>query len=104
MEKLGANAHEIELSHLVALAGLTPHPKWLAHRLADNLEGEALYSLKGVVDNYMGLCVLATYDSAMYFGGLALPSGAGLEIEDLLLPYVEGISLAGAGEAARSAT
>lgn len=49
-------------------------------------------------------CVLATYDSAMYFGGLALPSGAGLEIEDLLLPYVEGISLAGAGEAARSAT
>ncbi len=101
LERLETCAGESELSQILAKAGLTAHPTWLQHRLAGNLGGEALYSLRGVLDNYMGLCVLSSYASEMSFGRLSLSPQPGQEVETLLLPYLEGISLAGAAEESR---
>lgn len=100
VRSLEDGAGETELSELVARVGITAHPSWLRHRLASDLGRETLYSLGGVVDNFMGLCVLSSYSSEMFFGQVTDTGQTGKKLEDLLTPYLDAISLASAGEPA----
>jgi hypothetical protein len=96
--KLRACAEAEGLSQMMHLAGLTPHPAWLEHRLAASLEREALACLNGVLDNFMGLCVLSSYSAETFLGKLPSLALTGQRVEAILLPYLEGIEFASQAE------
>jgi hypothetical protein len=92
--RLQACAKADGLSQALHQAGLTPHPAWLEHRLAANLEPEALFSLNGVLDHFMGLCVLSSYGGETFLGKLPSLGQIGRRVEEILLPFLKNIRFA----------
>lgn len=92
--KLQACAPASRLSQALHQAGVTPHPDWLEHRLVASLEREALFSLNGALELFMGLCVLSSYGAETFLGKLPSLSLTGRRVEEILLPFLEGIQFA----------
>lgn len=82
------------LSWAFRRAGLANQDDWLKNRLLTSLEREAIFSLSGVVDHFMGMCVLSSYSDDSFFGRLSLPQAIGREVEGILRPYLERIDFA----------
>jgi|GEM_PF-6977175 len=83
-----------QLSRAFRLAGLAEQDDWLKQRLLTTLEREALFSLAGVMDHFMGMCVVSAYSADSFFGRLPLSSASGRAVEGILRPHLERIDFA----------
>lgn len=83
-----------DLSLAVYQNGIGDRQDWLKSQLLTRLEREALFSLSGVMDHFMGMCVIASYSDNSFFGRVSLPPAGGREIERILLPFLERIGFA----------
>lgn len=80
-----------KFSEILASAGLTPHHNWLWHRLVSDFSREALYALNGVLDHFIGLCILSSYPTNLFEGRLPAAARISKQVEAILLPYLEQI-------------
>ena len=80
-----------KFSEILDSAGLTPHHKWLWHRLVSDFSRETLYALNGILDHFIGLCILSSYPTNLFEGRLPDASRVSKQVEAILLPYLEQI-------------
>lgn len=83
-----------QLSRAFRQAGLADQDDWLKNRLLTTLEREAIFSLSGVIDHFMGMCVISAYSDDSFFGRLPLSPATGRAVEGILLPHLERIDFA----------
>jgi hypothetical protein len=90
-----------DLSTLLAQLELTPHADWLRHRLPLRLGQEAALALGGMLDMFLGICVLALYPRHRFATGPHPPTEVSRQVESRLLPLLKHLEYSSQTEPAR---
>jgi hypothetical protein len=89
LRRLEASPGPEDLSALLARLELTPHPDWLRHRLPDRLGREASLAVGGMLDLFLGICVLAHHPPPVFEAALQPPEEISRQVEKRLLPFLQ---------------